>query len=184
MYSLYDNIPSHFMVESMYRVDELDHGLGGFRLVECKVDEPYPKDYGVDGDETIAAWARDFNVAEWGIFLARDSDTPVGGAAVAINSDVYPLDKFQREDLAVLWDIRVHPDARRQGIGKKLFLHAAAWAKSKGYGQLGLETQNINVPACKFYARMGCSLGAIHRYGYAGCPQVADEAMLLWYYKL
>jgi hypothetical protein len=47
-----------------------------------------------------------------------------------------------------------------------------------------IETQNVNVAACRFYASMGCELGAINRYGYAGVPAVAHEAMLLWYYKL
>jgi len=183
-YSLYNSIPSRFMVESVYRVDEIDDGLGGFRLIEDRIDKPYPKDYDVDGGDTTGVWARDFDMRDWGIFLACDGDKPIGGAAIAVHSDVYPLDKFQREDMAVLWDIRVHPNARKRGFGRRLFLHAAEWAKSKGFGQLGLETQNVNVPACRFYARMGCSLGAIHRYGYAGCPPVADEAMLLWYYDL
>jgi hypothetical protein len=65
-----------------------------------------------------------------------------------------------------------------------LFWQAASWAKAHGYGQLGLETQNVNVEACRFYARQGCQLGAIHRFGYAGCEDVAHEAMLLWYLEL
>ncbi|MHC4642559.1 MAG: GNAT family N-acetyltransferase [Planctomycetota bacterium] len=183
-YPLYSSISSSFMVESIYRVDEIDRGLGGLHLVESKIETPYQKDYNAADGDTVAAWAQEFDLGDWGIFLARDNDKPVGGAAVAVDSDVFPMNKFQREDMAVLWDIRINPDARGRSVGRKLFLHAAEWAKSKGYGQLGLETQNINVPACKFYARMGCKLGAIHRYGYAGCPPVADEAMLLWYYDL
>jgi hypothetical protein len=44
-----------------------------------------------------------------------------------------------------------------------------------------VETQNINVPACRFYARMRCTLGAIHRYAY---PDLPGEAQLLWYRTL
>jgi hypothetical protein len=40
------------------------------------------------------------------------------------------------------------------------------------------------VGACRFYAKQGCELGGIHVYGYAGCPQVAHETMLLWYLDL
>jgi hypothetical protein len=58
------------------------------------------------------------------------------------------------------------------------------WARQNGWGQLGLETSSANVPACRFYAGKGCELGAIHRYGYAGVPEVAHEAMLLWYFEL
>jgi GNAT superfamily N-acetyltransferase len=181
-FSLYDAIPNWFRVESVLRVEVVDGGLGGFRMIEERVAEPFVKTYGDDDRPTC--WAAEFDLSRWGIFLAADGDRPVGGAAVAVNAPVYPLDKFQRKDLAVLWDIRVHPEHRGRGIGSLLFDHAADWARRHGYGQLGLETSNVNVPACRFYARMGCELGAIHRYGYAGVPEVAHEAMLLWYLDL
>jgi hypothetical protein len=43
--------------------------------------------------------------------------------------------------------------------------------------RLDIETQNINVPACRFYAKMGCSIRAIDRHGYAELP---DEALVLF----
>jgi GNAT superfamily N-acetyltransferase len=90
----------------------------------------------------------------------------------------------RRQDLAVLWDIRIQPAARRQGVGKQLFFAAAEWAQGRGCQQMKIETQNVNVPACRFYASLGCELGAIHRYAYAGHPRVGHEAMLLWYLDL
>jgi GNAT superfamily N-acetyltransferase len=177
----YDAIPNWFTVEWALHVEAVDGGLGGFRLVKERVAEPFIKTYG-DGGPTN--WVAEFDISQWGIFLAADGDRSVGGAAVAVDSPVYPLDRFQRKDLAVLWDIRVHPGHRGCGIGSLLFDHAADWARRHGFGQLGLETSNVNVPACRFYARKGCELGAIHRYGYAGVPQVAHEAMLLWYLDL
>jgi GNAT superfamily N-acetyltransferase len=89
-----------------------------------------------------------------------------------------------RSDLAVLWDLRVQPEQRRKGIGRRLFQQAAEWARVQGCTQLKIETQNVNVPACRFYARQGCHLGAVLRYGYSGCPDVAHETMLLWYLDL
>lgn len=180
-FALYDAIPSWFTVVCLFRVEPIGGGLGGFRLREENVAGPFVKDYGSDGPTD---WAETFDLSGWGIFLAREGARRVGGAAVASGASVYPMDRFQREDLAVLWDIRVHPECRRQRIGTRLFHHAADWARWKGFGQLGVETQSINVPACRFYARQGCALGAIHRFGYAGRPDVADEAMLLWYSDL
>ncbi len=183
-FPLYDAIPNYFEVRTVFQVVAPDGGLGGLQLVEQPV-EPYIKTYDNDGP---TAWAQEFDLHTWGIFVAFDGEAPtgvpVGGAAVALNAPVYPLDHFQRKDLAVLWDIRVHPDARGRGIGAQLFRHAADWARGQGYGQLGLETQSVNVAACRFYARQGCILGAIHRYGYAGVPNVAHEVMLLWYFDL
>jgi GNAT superfamily N-acetyltransferase len=183
-YRLYDGIPSWYHVESLFRVEVAAGGLGGFRLVEEKVAVPYKKDYDEQGENNPSHWAKEYDVSRWGILLALDGKRPVGGAAVAIDAELYPLDRFQRRDMAVLWDIRVGLEDQRRGIGKRLFRAAAGWAKERGYGQLGLETQNVNVPACRFYAREGCELGAIHRYGYSGCVEVAHEAMLLWYLEL
>jgi GNAT superfamily N-acetyltransferase len=182
---LYAAIPETFVAESVFRVELVDNGLEGIRFAEEKV-TPYPKyddDYG-DGVSGPANWPKYHDVSKWGIFIAFDGDRPVGGVTVAIDTPAGITTPFESEDIAALWDIRVHPQERRRGIGSMLFQHAAQWAKHKGYRQLKIETQNVNVPACRFYAKQGCKLGAIHRHGYAGCPDVAHEAMLLWYLEL
>ena len=86
-----------------------------------------------------------------------------------------------RRDLAVLWDIRVSPDARSRGIGSALFGAVEKWAESRGYRQLKVETQNINVPARRFYERQGCKLRAIRHLAY---PNLPDEIQMLWYKDL
>ncbi len=55
------------------------------------------------------------------------------------------------------------------------------WAAVRGYRQLKIETQNINVPACRFYAARGCTLGSIDRHAYPGLP---NEVRLCWYKEL
>ena len=183
----YASIPISYRVESLFRIEAVDHGLGGFRLSEEKVDLPYLKDYdagGCDGSpETPLDWPRLFDISSWGIFMAYDGENPLGGAAVALHTaGVNMLE--DRQDLAMLWDIRVRPENRGQGIGRQLFRRSASWAAAQGCRQLKIETQNVNVPACRFYARQGCELGGINCFGYAGCPSVAHEAMLLWYLDL
>ena len=69
-----------------------------------------------------------------------------------------------RSDLGVLWDIRVHPDSRHCGIGTRLFEYAAAWLRERGGVLMKVETQNVNVPACRFYAKQECLLGEVNRY--------------------
>ena len=57
--------------------------------------------------------------------------------------------------------------------------HAAErWAWARDCRRIEVETQNINVPACRFYARHGCELGAINRLAYKNLP---DEVELLWF---
>jgi GNAT superfamily N-acetyltransferase len=156
--------------------------MGGLRLIEEAVTPPYVKDY--DADESPIDWPKQFDTRRWVFFLALNgAHSPLGAAAVAYDTPGVNMLEARR-DLAVLWDIRVHPDARGRGLGRRLFARAVDWARARSCRQLKIETQNVNVGACRFYRRMGCELGAIHRYGYAAHPDAAHEAMLLWYLDL
>ena len=173
----YSRVPIAFLVKSRFRVDLVRGGLGGLALVEEPV-TPFVKDY--DANREVprpVGWAVRWNIANWGILGAFDGEQRVGGAVIAWNTD--GVDKlYGRTDLAVLWDLRVRPERRGTGIGTRLFAHALAWARQRQCREILIETQNINVPACRFYARQGCELGAINRYAY---PDLPDETQLLWY---
>ena len=119
--SEYGVVPIAFSVESRYRVQVVEKGLGGWAITEEEVEPPYMKDYDQDKGEGPTRWPR------------------------------------------------------------KLFQAAAKWARSRGCRQLKIETQNINVPACKFYASQGCELRTIHPDAY---PELPDEIQLLWYLDL
>jgi GNAT superfamily N-acetyltransferase len=178
----YASIPIVCDVRSILGVEEIAGGLGGLAFTERAV-RPYRKDYDACADGGPLRWPSRFDISQWGLFLACEGDEVVGGAAVAWNAQgVCMLEG--RSDLAVLWDIRVRAQSQRQRVGTALFAHAASWALSKGCAYLKIETQNVNVAACRFYARMGCFLGGIDRLAYRSCPQVADEVMLLWYLDL
>jgi ribosomal protein S18 acetylase RimI-like enzyme len=170
-------IPISFEVESVFDVSAAGGGLGGLLLSERRLDAPYVKDYDAAEGEHPAQWAARFDVSNWGLLCARSNGTRVGAAVVAFNTRGVNMLEGRR-DLAVLWDIRVSPEARGQGVGFALFRAAEAWAAARGCRQLKIETQNINVPACRFYARQGCVLGAINRFAYRELP---DEVQLLWY---
>ncbi len=104
----------------------------------------------------------------------------IGGCVLAYNTDgVHKLEG--QDDIAVLWDLRVHPDFRRKGIGKKLFESAIKWSKGRKCTELKIETQNINVSACKFYQKQGCRLEKINRFAYKEFP---NEIELMWIVKL
>jgi GNAT superfamily N-acetyltransferase len=171
----YVRIPISFRVESRLRVETINGGFGGFRLAEERVEEPYTKDY----QDSILSRPEQMNAEHWHLLMAFDGDAPVGGAAVAVEEpQVNPFNC--RDDVAVLWDIRVHPDYRGRGIGSTLFDRAAAWARERGYRLLAVETQNINVPACRFYMGKGCRLGLIAPCGYPDRPELQGAVMMVW----
>ena len=180
--SIYARIPIAFEQRSVLRVVLVDDGLGGLRLHEERLSSPHIEDYDSLGDGP-ERWPQLFDLATWGIFLAWDRDQPVAGATLAFDTPgVHMLSG--RRDLAALWDIRVHPDYRRQGIGTEAIRRAAAWARSRGCDYLKIETQKTNVTACRFYVAQGCTLGQIDLHGYALDPRVAHQVMLVWYLRL
>jgi len=181
MYPQYAEVDPSYEVTSVLKVVPNDNGLGGLQFVEEAVTRPYRK--GVDSPEdSPSTWPPRHEPGQFLAFLAMEGAVPVGGAAVIVNPAGAFL--FERRDaLAGLWDIRVRPEHRRRGIGARLLVHAADWAKTQGCEQLRIECQNVNVAACRFYAAY-CTLGGVERYGYAACPDVAHEVMLLWYRDL
>jgi GNAT superfamily N-acetyltransferase len=174
----YEKVPIAFRVLSHLDIVPIENGLGGLRFVEKAV-TPYTRDYDANEGERPTQWPTRFEMSHWGIVSAFSGGHRVGGAAVAWKTpEIYWIDN--RQDLACLWDLRVHPDYRRKGVGHLLFQHALTWARERQCKQLIVETQNINVPACRFYARQGCELRAVNRFAYPGL----DEIQLLWYRDL
>ena len=169
-----------FMVDRILEVTLADGGMGGISLTETRVADPYAKDYDTGTGGSPARWAERFDVSNWGLIGARQDGTRVGGAVLAFRTpDLYMLGG--RDDIAVLWDIRVAPEQRGAGVGSALFRAAEDWAGARGCGWLKIETQNVNAAACRFYQKMGCTLGGIDRFAY---PELPREVQLLWWKAL
>lgn len=178
-----DHLPAHgqisiaFEVRSILELIVADAGLGGFILRERALTAPYVKDYDSIGESRPDNWNQCFDIANWALHSVWIEGRRVGGLVTAFRTR--GLDMLERrEDLAVIWDLRVSPALRGRGVGAALFAAAQAWAKAQRCRQMKVETQNVNVPACRFYARAGCTLGGIHRFAY---PQLPEEVQLLWY---
>ena len=177
----YCEIPSSVEVNARLEVELLADGYKGIIFKEKAVEKPYIKDYG--GYDGFLKWTQEFDTRQWVIFLLKDGKKSVGGLTVACRTQgLWML--AGRNDLVCVWDIRVHPDYQHRGYGTRLFEKAIEWSKSERYKQLCVETQNINVPACRFYLKQGCTLGGVNRYAYRADPRVADETQLVWYLDL
>lgn len=179
-FPLYDQISMAFTVRSEYRLVKPDRGLGGILLQEVPV-SPYRKDLGKY--ERACEYEARFDISHWRVFMAFDGEKPVGGATFAARTP--GVDMLEgRDDLCVLWDIRVEEGYRGQGIGQVLWDRGEAWAKSLGMAQMKVECQNNNVRACRFYHKQGAELCKIDEYAYAGDDEVAAETQLIWYKSL
>jgi GNAT superfamily N-acetyltransferase len=174
----HEQIPIAFEVRSILELTVADGGLGGLLLRERDLASPYVKDY--DSLERPSDWSKCFDMTNWALHSAWVDGRRAGGVVVAFRTE--GVDMLERRaDLAAIFDLRVAPDLRGRGVGTALFAAAEAWTKTQGCRQLKVETQNVNVTACRFYARRGCTLGGIHRFAYPLLPQ---EVQLLWYKDL
>jgi GNAT superfamily N-acetyltransferase len=170
-------IPISYTVERILAVSTPNSGLGGIVLSEVDVDIPWVKDYDAIKGEGPRRWPDRFDTANWGLIAAYDRAERIGGAVIAYRSPGVNMLE-DRSDMAALWDLRVRPDIRNSGIGSALFRAAEKWCQERGCSVLKVETQNINLAACRFYAKMGCILGAIDRMAY---PDIPAETQLLWF---
>ena len=170
----YARVPIAFRVERQYRVERVRQGLGGLALIEEEV-VPYMKDYDSLSGGPLG-WQQSWDMSHWGILAAYEGGRRVGGAAIAWRTDDLVISGDPAES-AVLWDLRVDLGSRHIGVGSRLFERALDWGRARSCRRLEIETQNINVPACQFYARHGCDLVAIDRNAYGNA---CNEVRLLW----
>lgn len=172
----YARIPISFEVRSVLEVQLVDGGLRGFRLTERPVDPPTIKDYDGEKGEGPTRWAKRWDISNWAVISALQDGSRIGGCVMAYDTAGVTMLEA-RKDIAVLWDLRVIPELRREGIGSRLVDAGVAWAIRHGCQRIKVETQNINVPACRLYARHGFVLGAINRYAY---PDLPAEVQIIW----
>ena len=174
-FEFYGSIPIAFQVESVYELcdDPLDSLDVTFKL--SPVGKTYTKQYDLP-DNRPCDWPKQWDLTNWGFMAASDGKTIIGCAAIAWKTPA--LDMLEnRDDIAVLWDLRVAPKYRRHGVGKALFHAAKRWSSDRNVRIMKIETQSNNVPACRFYEAHGCRIYAIKKDAY---PKFPDEIQLLW----
>lgn len=179
-FALYDQIDMAFSVSSEYRAEKPDSGLGGILLRETAV-KPYRKDLGQY--EKAADYEKRFDISHWQFYMAFDGEKPVGGITLAARTPGVDM-LGGRDDLCVVWDLRVREGYRGQGIGQRLWDLGEEWSRAQGMTQIKVECQNNNVRACRFYRKQGAVLSAIDEYAYYGEAGITGEIQLIWYKDL
>lgn len=159
---------------SSYSPDELRE----YAMVPSIVDTPtFSKKYDDLAEQRPASWPERFDLSCWTFFTAMDDDASrVGGAAVILRCPEVELLEG-RDDLALLWDLRVAPERRRRGVGRALVDAVERWARGAGAHELKVETQDLNAGACRFYERLGFRLSAVNPRAYVEFP---DETQMIY----
>jgi streptothricin acetyltransferase len=129
--------------------------------------EPYFKKY--EDDEIEISYIEEEGKV---VFLYYDENNCIGRIKIRSNWNGY----------ALIEDIAVAKDYRKNGVGTALLNKAMEWAQEKNYSGLVLETQDINVSACQFYAKNRFVIGAVDTMLYSNFS-TANEIAIFWYYK-
>src|SRR6185503_8212871 len=103
----YVSVPNDFEARTVFDAFE---GTSGIELREREITQPYRKDY--DAIENTMEWPARFDVSRWTLMGVFNAGERIGGAVGAFGSP--GLDMLEgRDDLVVLWDIRVSFKVRR-----------------------------------------------------------------------
>jgi ribosomal protein S18 acetylase RimI-like enzyme len=141
-----------------------------------RISPAYIKDYDEIAGNHPSEWPARFHVGEWAIFTAHDSGRHIGGAIVVQEKELVPDPMTM-----LLWDLRVAPEFRHRGIGHALLASVEGASQSRGARNLCVETQDVNVGACRFYARHGFLIESVAHGVY---PRLPDESRLVWKKRL
>lgn len=82
---------------------------------------------------------------------AVDVNKLVGFCSVVINHDIVENQK----PIIMLWNLRVHPDYRNQGVGKNIMQFIEKFGKENNVDFIFLGCDKDNESARKFYCKMG-----------------------------
>ena len=166
-----------FVSATVLDVERLGSGIeAGWRLVERRLEQPFDKGTGYDFDPTEQRNILGRLRRGDGLHLVVEQ----AGRLVGV-LDVVPENW---NNTAWVWNLMLDHDVRRQGLGRDLFIRAVDWARRQGYRALVFETQSNNVPACRFYAAMGCELEGIRTAYYTNDDLARREVALFWIYRL
>ncbi|QAW06384.1 GNAT family N-acetyltransferase [Bacillus subtilis] len=140
---------------------------GVWTYTEERFSKPYFKQY--EDDEMDVSYIEDEGKV---VFLYYVENNCIGRIKIRSNWNGY----------ALIEDIAVAKDYRQKGVGTALLHKAIEWAKENRFCGLMLETQDINVSACRFYAKHHFIIGAVDTMLYSNLP-TANEIAIFWYYK-
>ncbi|WP_311077914.1 GNAT family N-acetyltransferase [Paenibacillus polymyxa] len=129
--------------------------MGDFKKSNQNFLEPYFKQY--EKDDVDISYIDEQGKS---IFLYYDENDCVGQIKPCTNWNGY----------ALIEDIAVAKDWRHKGIGTALLSKATEWAKQNNLVGLRLETQDVNVLACRFYAKNNFVIGGVDTMLYSNFP--------------
>ena len=122
------------------------------REIRLRALESDPDAFGVTLEQALAeddaAWQRRTERPDGMAFVAVADDGQFVGMANGGPAPDHP-------EAAGVYGMWVAPEARGQGLGRRLLEAVEGWAREAGYGLIGLGVTTTNLPAIRLYERSG-----------------------------
>ncbi|MCH4886243.1 GNAT family N-acetyltransferase [Acidaminobacter sp. JC074] len=145
---------------------EIRYDEHGWHTKEKLLDKPYLKLY-----DAFQAECEDYlSNPDQTIFYALNDHEVLGQIVIRKNWNKY----------CYIDDIAVSKKARQKGVATRLLDQAQKWALENKLGGFMLETQDINLAACRFYKKNGFVIGSIDNMLYRHFD-TKDEIAMIWY---
>lgn len=180
-----DDIPNLPQIRPTYTsptiltLEKSGNGLEiGWKLVEHTPPQPFDKGTLYDFDEVAQDEIRARLARPDSTYQRVAVDEETGRLVGLLEMEVQTWN-----DTVLLWNLMIDLAYRGQGLGRRLWHRAVDFARQAEVRAIMIETQNTNVPACKFYARMGCQLIGINELYYTN-DGLNTEIALFWAYSL
>jgi ribosomal protein S18 acetylase RimI-like enzyme len=164
---------SGYTSEEKYLVQKTEDGRGVQITLElAPLERPFVKRFGQDReleghyDEVLAQ----------GLSLGAYDGSRLVGLAIA--------EERQWNKTLWLWELHVVADYQGQGIGIKLVHGLVKLAQQRGCRVIACETQNTNVPAIRFYRKLGFEIDGIDLSYYTNSDITDYEVALFMKKKL
>ena len=168
-----------FISDSVLRVERSGDGLEiGWKLVEIPLVKPFDKGSAYDFDAIEQKNVRhrlSLPISLEEVVVDRENQRIVG----VLDLTIEPW-----RNAAWIWNLMLDVDVRRMGLGRRLVDHSIEWARYRKLRAVMLETQTNNVPACRFYHKMGFQLVGVNDAFYTNFDYQRDEISLFWSYPL
>jgi len=113
------------------------------------LDRPYVKQWETT-DEEIAYYRK---LIGEGLSLGAYADDDLVGVAI--------VEKKSWNRTFLIWEFHVHPSYQSKRIGRQMMEKLVKIGRRAGCRVMVCETQNTNVPAIRFYRKLGFEVGAV-----------------------
>lgn len=170
-------IDPNFVGDSVLEVQKSGRGMEvTWTLLERRLVKPYDKGRRYDLLESdLADIRRRLEMGKGLELVAVDAGGIIGMLDLALET---------WNNTAHLWFILVDRAHRGRGVGRQMFERAIEYARRQGVRAITIETQSNNVPACRYYAAIGCELAGLNDQFYSNEDLEVGEVALFWAFRV